>query len=72
MFLEFFIWGAWGVTMSTYLTKIGFQGGEIGRAYSTTAWAAIISPFFVGMVADKFFSAEKVMRIAHMIGGIVL
>ena len=72
MFLEFFIWGAWFVTMGTYLNKIGFQGGEIGSAYSTTAWAAILSPFFVGMVADKFFSAEKVMGTVHIIGGVVL
>ncbi len=69
MFLEFFIWGAWFVTMGTYLSKIGFQGSDIGNAYSTTAWAAIISPFFVGMIADKFFSAQKVLAIAHIIGG---
>ena len=72
MFIEFFIWGAWYVTMGTYLTKIGFQGSDIGTAYSTTAWAAIISPFFVGMIADRFFSAEKVLALAHIIGGIAM
>ena len=72
MFIEFFIWGVWYVTMGTYLNKIGFSGIEIGSAYSTTCWAAIISPFFVGMIADRFFSGEKVLGIMHIVGAALL
>ena len=72
MFLQFFIWGAWFVTMGTYLFRIGCQGTDIGDAYSTTGWAAIISPFFVGMVADRFFSAQKVHGALHIVGGAIL
>jgi len=72
MFTEFFIWGAWFVTMWRYLSKIGFEGPQIGAAYSTTGWAAIISPFFVGMVADRFFPAEKVLAVMHLLGGAAL
>jgi len=69
MFLEYFIWGAWYVTMGIYLTKIGFQGKEIGQAYSTLAWGAIISSFFVSLVADRYFAAEKLAGILHILGG---
>ena len=72
MFIQFFIWGAWFVTMGTYLTAIGFAGPDVGKAYSTTAWGAIVAPFFIGMIADRFFSAEKVMGILHLVGGVIL
>lgn len=72
MFLQFFIWGVWYVTMGTYLGKIGFDGLNVGAAYSTVNWGAIISPFFIGMIADRFFSAERVMAIMHLAGGVIL
>jgi MFS family permease len=61
MFLEFFVWGAWYVTMGTYLDKVLHASGvQVGAAYSAMAIATIISPFFVGMIADRFFSAQRV------------
>ena len=73
MFLQFFIWGAWFVTMFPYLSEgLKFQGTDIGYAYSTTGFAAIISPLFVGMIADRFFSAERVMSVLHLIGAVLM
>jgi nucleoside transporter len=69
MFLEFFIWGAWYVTMGTYLDKVLHASGlQVGAAYSAMAIATIISPFFVGMIADRFFAAQKVLGVLHLAG----
>lgn len=72
MFIEFFIWGAWFVTLGTYLGSIGFSGANVGYTYLMNNIAAIISPFFIGMIADRFFSSEKVMAILHLFGGVVV
>ncbi|MEI7757771.1 MAG: nucleoside permease [Bacteroidota bacterium] len=73
MFLEYFIWGAWYVTMGTYMTEhLHASGVEIGAAYSALAIATMISPFFVGLVADKFFAAQKIMGVLHLIGAVLL
>ena len=73
MFLQYFIWGAWYVTAATYMSKIlNSSGAEIGNTYSAFAFAAIISPFFVGAIADRYFSAQKAMGALHLIGGLLL
>ena len=73
MFLQYYIWGSWYVTMGTFMTKyLGSTGIQIGAAYSALAIATMISPFFVGMIADRFFAAQKVMGVLHITGGILL
>jgi len=73
MFLQYFIWGAWYVTAGTYMAQKLFSSGtEIGNAYSAFAFAAIISPFFVGSIADRYFSAQNAMGALHIIGGLLL
>ena len=73
MFLEFFVWGAWYVTMGTYLDKVLHADGvQVGAAYSALAIATIISPFFVGMIADRFFAAQRVLGVLHLAGAALL
>jgi len=68
MFLEFFVWGAWYVTVGNYMTRIGMSD-LVYWAYAVGPIGAIISPFFLGMVADRFFSTEKVLGALHLVGG---
>lgn len=69
MFLEFFIWGGWFVTMGTYLgSTLQADGGQIAQAYSTQSWGAIVAPFVIGLIADRFFNAEKILGVLHLIG----
>ncbi len=73
MFLQFFIWGGWFVTMGTFLgSNLGATGGEISMAYSTQSWGAIIAPFIVGLIADRFFNAERILGVIHLIGAVLM
>ena len=73
MFLEYFIWGSWYVTMGTYMgANLQSSGLQIGAAYSALAIATMISPFFVGMVADRYFAAQRIMGVLHLVGGVLL
>ncbi len=73
MFLEFFIWGGWFVTMGTFLgSNLGASGGETAMAYSTQSWGAIIAPFIIGLIADRFFNAEKILGVLHLFGAALM
>lgn len=73
MFLEFFIWGAWFVTLGTYLgLTLKASGAETGAVFSTQSWGAIIAPFIVGLIADRYFNAEKILGVIHLIGAVLL
>jgi nucleoside transporter len=73
MFLQYFIWGAWYVTVGTWLaSSLHFTGQQIGLAAGTTAVGAMIAPFFVGLIADKLFATQRVLAALHLLGGILL
>ena len=73
MFLQFFIWGGWFVTMGSHLAAgLKASGAQIGAAYSTQSWGAIIAPFIVGLIADRWFNAERVLGVLHLCGAVLL
>ena len=73
MFLQYFIWGAWYVTMGTYMvTHLQSSGVQVAAAYGALAIATMISPFFVGMIADRFFAAQRIMGVLHLLGAALL
>ena len=73
MFLEFFIWGAWFVTLGTFLgNNLKASGSETAAIFSTQSWGAIIAPFIIGLIADRYFNAEKILGILHLIGAFLM
>lgn len=73
MFLEFFIWGAWFVTLGTFLDKtLHATGVQAGSVFSTQSWGAIIAPFIIGLIADRYFNAEKILGILHILGAVLM
>lgn len=73
MFLEYFIWGAWYVTLGTWLSgSLHFTGRQIALAAGTTSVGAILAPFFVGLIADRLFATQKVLAFLHVLGGVLL
>jgi nucleoside transporter len=73
MFLEYLIWGTWFVDMANHMAKnLNASGGEIGAAYGNAWFGAIVSPFLIGSIADKYFSAQKVNGVLHLLGAALL
>ena len=73
MFLEYVVWGSWYVTITTYLTTtLHFSGTQAGAVFGTASVASLVSPFFVGLVADRFFATERVMAVLYVLGAICM
>lgn len=72
MFLQFFVWGAWYVSMTGFIKSAGMNDALVAAAYTVGPIAAIISPFFLGMIADRFFPTQRVLGVMHLLGGLAL
>jgi len=73
MFLEFFIWGGWFVTLGPFLgNNLKASGAQATTVFSTQSWGAIIAPFIIGLIADKYFNAERILGILHILGAILM
>ena len=73
MFLEFFVWGGWFVTLATYLTaNLQATDAQISSAFSTQCFGAIIAPFIIGLIADRYFNAEKILGVLHLAGAVLM
>ena len=73
MFLQFFIWGGWFVTLGTFLgNNLGASGAETAMAFSTQSWGAIIAPFIIGLIADRYFNAERILGILQLVGALLM
>ncbi len=73
MFLEFFIWGGWFVTLGTFLPQnLDATGSQTAMAFSTQSWGAIVAPFIIGLIADRFFNAERILGFLHLVGAVLM
>lgn len=73
MFIEFFVWGAWFVTLGTFLVNnLHANGAQTGAVFSTQSWGAIIAPFIIGLIADRYFNAEKILGVLHLAGAVLM
>ena len=73
MFIEFFIWGSWFVTLGTFLfNNLHASGASIGSVFSTQSWGAIVAPFIIGLIADRYFNAEKILAVLHLAGAVLM
>ena len=73
MFLEFFIWGGWFVTLGSYLlANFHATGAQAAMAFSTQSWGAILAPFIFGLIADRYFNAERILAALHLVGAALL
>lgn len=71
-FLEFAVWGAWWVVLGNYLNSLNFSRQHIGRIYATMSLGSIISPMFIGTIADRYFASEQLMGVLHLVGAVLL
>ncbi|MGD8176648.1 nucleoside permease [Marinimicrobium sp. ARAG 43.8] len=73
MFLQFFIWGGWFVTLGTFLANnLGATGGQTAMAFATQSWGAIVAPFIIGLIADRYFNAERILGLLHLVGAVLM
>ena len=72
VFLHYFVWSCWYNTMAVYLGKLNFTGTQIGLAYGTTAIGALISPFLIGVIADRYVPAQRLLGVLHLLGAALL
>ncbi len=73
MFLEFFIWGGWFVTLGSFLqNNLAASDSQSAMAFSTQSWGAIIAPFIIGLIADRFFNAERILGFLHLFGAVMM
>ncbi len=69
MFLQYFVWGAWFVSMGSYISNsLGFSDPQKGLIYATSPIGAMVAPFFVGMIADRFFATQRILAVLHLVG----